>query len=239
MEKFQKEFVIRNVEIDPSEYLGTQWSKTKNGRRFMNMGKYIRKAILVLEKEYGKIREEKVSMVAGSHPELDESELLDEKQKTKYQSMMGILTWINSSLRLDISYAVASLSRFQANPRKGHLADVTMIFGFLKKYPTRGIRIDSRPIEGIPKFKNIQIDFGHQYSDFTDELDPQFPSPAMDEIDTVMFVDSDHGHDKKTRCSITGFVGLFGSTPGSWGSKRQSPVQASTFGAEFLVLKKV
>ena len=83
-----------------------------------------------------------------------------------------------------------------------------------------------------------QIDFGHQYEDCEEELDPNFPPALMGEIKTTVFVDSDHGHDKRTGRSITGFVGLFGSTPGSWGSKRQSSVQASTFGAEFLAVKR-
>ena len=30
MNKFKEEFVIRNVEKDPTEYLGTQWGKTMN-----------------------------------------------------------------------------------------------------------------------------------------------------------------------------------------------------------------
>ena len=142
MDKFKTKFVIRNVEMDPTEYLGTQWSKTKRGNRFINMIKYTKEVIRVLEKEHGKIREEKTPMVAGSHPELDESPLLDEDRKRKYQSLMGILTWMNTSLRMDISYAVSSLSRFQSNPREGYLCDVMRIFVFLKKYPTRGIRIN-------------------------------------------------------------------------------------------------
>ena len=237
MNKFKEEFVIRNVEKDPTEYLGTQWGKTMNGKRFINMRKYIKESIRIVEKEFGKLREEKVPMVAKSHPELDETMFLDEEGKRKYQSLLGILTWIYSSLRMDISYSVNSLSRFQANPGEGHLKEVLRIFGFLKKYPERGIRIDHHPIEGQPDFVTTQIDFGHQYEDCEEELDPNFPPALMGEIKTTVFVDSDHGHDKRTGRSITEFVGLFGSTPGSWGSKRQSSVQASTFGAEFLALK--
>ena len=102
----------------------------------------------------------KMPIITGSHPELGESEFLDEEQKRKYQSMMGILTWINTSLRLDISYTVSYLSRFQSNPRKGHMTSVIRIFGFLEKYPTRGIGIYHRPIEedlNIPKWRLILV----------------------------------------------------------------------------------
>ena len=151
-------------------------------------------------------------MINKLHPELDESPLLDDKQKTRYQSCMGVLTWIMTSLRFDIAYAVSSLSRFQTNPRQGHLEAVLRIYGFLKKYPTRGIGIDSRPIEGQPESENITIDFGHQYTDVEEELDPRFPPALMGKIESTIFVDSDHGHDRRTGRSIIGFVGMFGST---------------------------
>ena len=118
------------------------------------------------------------------------------------------------------------------------MCDVMRIFGFLKKYPTRGIRIDHRPIEGRPEYQQAKIDFGHQYLEFKEELDPRFPPALMGEIESTIFIDSNHEHDKRTGRSITRFIGLFGSTPGSWGSKRQSSVQPSTFGAEFLALKR-
>jgi len=50
--------------------------------------------------------------------------------------------------------------------------------------------------------------------------------------------DADHGHDKVTGSSITGFICMVGSTPVVWGSKRQTGVQLSAFGAEFTALKK-
>lgn len=90
------------MELDPKEYLGTQWSKTDSGECFINMRKYIKKSIRVKEKENGKIREEKTLTIIGSYPELDETDFKDGEQKRKYQSMMGILTWINTSLRLEI-----------------------------------------------------------------------------------------------------------------------------------------
>ena len=43
------------------------------------MRKCIKEVIGVIEKENGKIREEKMPMITGSHPELDESKFLDEE----------------------------------------------------------------------------------------------------------------------------------------------------------------
>ena len=53
-----------------------------------------------------------------------------------------------------------------------------------------------------------------------------------------IFTDSDYGHDKVTGWSITGIIALVGSTPILWESKRQTSVQISTYGAEFVALKR-
>lgn len=46
------------------------------------------------------------------------------------------------------------------------MTNVIRIFGFLKKHPTRGIRIDHRPVEVGPKYTKMKIDSGRQYLDF-------------------------------------------------------------------------
>ena len=58
------------------------------------------------------------------------------------------------------------------------------------------------------------------------------------ELDVNIFCDSDHGHDQVTGRSITGVLGMIGSTPALWMSKHQGCVHTSTFGAEFTALKK-
>ena len=60
----------------------------------------------------------------------------------------------------------------------------------------------------------------------------------MNEIGSTIFVDSNHGHDKVTGKLITGLISLLGSTPANWYAKRQSSCLTSTFGAEFVSLKK-
>ena len=69
-------------------------------------------------------------------------------------------------------------------------------------------------------------------------MDPRFPEPLMEELDIHNFVDADHAHDKVTGRSVTGMILFVGSTPVVWISKQQTSVQTSTFGAEFVALKK-
>ena len=64
-------------------------------------------------------------LVAGNHPDLDESKHLDDEEHTKY------LNWIVTIGRIDIVFAVSSLSRSIAFPRQGHMDRALYDFGYL------------------------------------------------------------------------------------------------------------
>ena len=64
-----------------------------------------------------------------------------------------------------------------------------------------------------------------------------FPEPLADEFEITVHVDADHAHDKTTSRSIAGIIVFVGSTPVFSSSKRQSSVQTSACGAEFVALK--
>jgi len=57
------------------------------------------------------------------------------------------------------------------------------------------------------------------------------------EVDVRMFVDSDHTGDKLTRRSRTGFLIYVHTALIQWLSKKQSTVETSVFGAEFVAMK--
>ena len=60
----------------------------------------------------------------------------------------------------------------------------------------------------------------------------------MKEIPITIMCNSNHGHDWRTGKSISGIIVFVGYTPIYWCSKRQGAEQTSTFGAEFVALKK-
>ena len=114
------------------------------------------------------------------------------------------------------------------------------ILSYLKQFPRRGIIMDPQipitaPVD--PKDQPNYEEFTHQYKYYSEELDPHFPVPKVPELDITLFCDSDHAHDLVTGRSITGLLAFVGSTPVHWKSKRQTSVQTSTFGAEFMALK--
>ena len=233
----EKIYPLRNVERDPDFYLGNNIKRETAGRMKISLEKYVNEIVRKFELKHGTLRKENVPYHPNDHPELDDTPLLNSEGITDYQSIIGVCQWISISSRMDITFAVSSLSRFAAKPQEGHLRRALKIIGYLKKYPKRGYVIDPRPpIENI-KFSKVTADFGNQY-DAKEELDSQLPEPLMDELVTTIFVDSNHGHDLLTGKSITGVIVFVGRTPIKYFSKRQSTVQTSTFGAEFISLKR-
>ena len=238
LQAIKDKYPIRNISYDPEYYLGNNVERKQNKTLKISNKKYINEVLNNYERQNGDLKKEKVPMSGGDHPELDESPELSNEEQTKYQSNIGILQWIVTSGRFDISYAVASLSRFNSRPREGHMKRVRKIFGYLKKYPKRGFLVDPREFDSVPCNIKLEPDFGNQYADFLEEIDEKLPIPKMKELSTTILVDSDHGHDRKTGRSITGIISFVGQTPIYWSSKRQGAVQTATFGAEFTALKK-
>jgi hypothetical protein len=144
MNYLQTIYTIKNPTI-PDYYLGANYVGNVNTNRFITARPYIKEAILQIEKKLQiMLREEKTPMRNKDHPEEDTSPLLDSIMHTEYQSLIGMLQWLVTLCRIDIiCYAVSSLSRFNATPREGHFSRVLLIWGYLKKYSHRALKIDN------------------------------------------------------------------------------------------------
>ena len=177
---------------------------------------YINEVIRNYEKEHGTLKKMMSPMSNIVHPEMDKSILSDKNKMNRFQKIIGICQWLIVAGRFNICYAVSSLSRFQVAPCSNHIKMEGTILGYLKKFPNSGYCVN--PIKPRIRDKGKHVielkeDFGGQYHYFKEELDPIFPKPLIPEMDISVFLDSDHGHDKKTGRSITGIFGLVGSTP--------------------------
>ena len=64
------------------------------------------------------------------------------------------------------------------------------------------------------------------------------PEPCGKEVDIHMFVDSDHAVDKVSCRSSSGFLIYVNTASVQWFSKKQSTVETSLFGAEFVAMKQ-
>ena len=149
---------------------------------------------------------------------------------------MGILIVMIG--RTDICFSITSLSKFGVCPRQGHLDLLLHVYGYLKRFPSKRIAIDSNDIDlnQIPNIEQQKTDFLQEYVGICEEIDEKFPIPNIDELQIIFLVDSDHAHDGKTQRAITGIICCVGLTPIICYSKIQGAVSTSTHSTEFVVL---
>lgn len=233
---------------DPDIYLGGKLRKCTltNGVHAwgISSSKYIQEAVRNVEtyltKEYGEgkrvPRRAPTPMERDYRPELDHSAELGPKEANFYQSQIGILRWIVELGRIDIITEVSMLASQLAMPRKGHLEAVLRIFGYLKnKHNARMVFDPSYPDIDMRDFQ--EHDWKAFYGDAKEAIPDNAPEPRGKEIDLRIYVDSDHAGDKLTRRSRTGYLVYLNMAPIAWYSKRQSTIETSVFGAEFVAMK--
>ena len=175
-------------------------------------------------------------MPKGSHPEIDENPVLNASGHTLYMQLIGVMQCLIVIGRADIKFAIMSLSRFSACPRKAQLNACIRACSYLKMFPESSIRIDHRNLPG-EIFEGVEEPdecFKDSYPDAFEELASMFPAGRGPELQTSVWFDSDHAHDTRTRHSCSGVIVFVGRTPVMWSSKRQPVIQASSYGAEFM-----
>ena len=131
--------------------------------------------------------------------------------------IVDMLNWSVGIGRFDIDHATSSLARFASCHRKGHLDRALRVFGYLKNYPNKRTVVESRdPIVtwgDLSCNSKLVEDFKEECPEAVEDIDDYLPPPLVDELAIIVFVDSDHAHDKVTSWSITRVIMLVGRTP--------------------------
>ena len=144
---------------------------------------YCKEARARVEREFGCLPKQKTPYpVDDCHPELDTSPLLGVNDHRKYQMVLGVLQWLLTICRPDLSQVVSSLNRFGCCPREGHPDLAVRAFGFLKMVPNPQIAIDSRPMQFSrthPNYEKLRPDFLDDYPEAVEEWDISFPPPLV------------------------------------------------------------
>jgi hypothetical protein len=139
-------------------------------------------------------------------------------------------------VRIDIITEVSMLSTYICLPREGHLEAVSHVFAYLSLHQNARVVFDpTYPAVDMGTF--INTDWKYMYGDVKEMITSYAPVPRGKEVGLRFFVDSDHAGEKIARCSRTGFVIYLNMAPIVWFSKRQSTVESSVFGAEFVTMK--
>ena len=140
--ELKKKYNLKLKGVGPLEYhLGCTYKKDPDGTLAADPRRYVNKILESYERMFKeKPRKSRPPLEGGDHPELDTSELCDEHQTKQFQTLIGQLQWLISFGRFDIAVHVMSLSRFRAQPRKGHLDRAKRIVGYLLFLPDGAIR---------------------------------------------------------------------------------------------------
>ena len=101
----------------------------------------------------------KTPLDKNDHPELDTSEILQGVMAVKYLTMVGQLQWLVTLGRFDIHAQVATMSRFQAAPRQGHMDRLKKIYSYAIR--TKDYALGLELINMTILFYLIKILIGH------------------------------------------------------------------------------
>jgi hypothetical protein len=240
-------FDLKEESVGPPDiYLGGSMSKIQLNDGTIawsfSSSKYVKAAVANVEthlREEGRKLPMRASTPLSSNyrPELDISEELKGSELAYYQSLIGVLRWAVELGRVDICLEVSMMSTYLAMPREGHLEEVFHIFSYLKRHHNSEMVFDpSDPEIEVDKFQRRDweaTEFG--------ELEEILPDnkPESRGMGFVMraYVDADHASNTVTRRSRTGFIVYLNNAPIFWYSKKQSTIETSSFGSEFMAMK--
>ena len=181
-------------------------------------------------------------LTPGYRPELDTTPELDATQASYYMSLVGILRWVVELGRIDLTNEVSMMASMMALPREGHLQQLFHIFAFLKIKHNSEMVFDPTPPD-IDEGQFERKDWSHTvYGDSKDTTpkpnEENYYEPRGLGFVIRAYVDSDHAGDQVTRRSRTGFIVLLNNAPVYWFSKRQTGIETSTFGSEYMAMKQ-
>ena len=170
----------------------------------------------------------------GDHPELDDSDFLDEKGIRQYHSLLGSMQWAVSLAHLNIAMAVMTLASFCPMPRIGHLDRAKQVVGFLAKMKHGVLRF--RTAE--PDFSDLpeqDFDWAHSVCGDVEEMkDDSVPPPLGACAQLCHCVDANLCHDLVTGRSVTGILHFANQTLLDWCTKKQAAVETAMCGSEFV-----
>ena len=201
------------------------------------------KRILNVDTIQGPIKKAQIPYKTEFHPELDKTELHDEKGTNDYQKLAGIAQWITSLGRADLNFPVNQLARYNAAPRTGHTQDMIQMFAFLNKWTDRYLITEGKTEPDFIKDLKVtempppnHLKEYYKDSSFKDLKDR--PIPKGKPVIITIFVDSSHANMKDNMQSVTGILIFIGDMLIKVKSKRQKHVESSTYSSEFSALRE-
>ena len=220
--ELKKKYNLKLKGVGPLEYhLGCTYNKDPDGTLAADPRRYVNKILESYERMFKeKPRKSRPPLEGGDHPELHTPELCDEHQTNQFQTLIGQLQWLISPGHFDIAVHVMSLSRFRAQPRKGHLDRAKRIVGYLLFLPDGAIRFRT----GEPDFSSLndqEYDLTRSvYSGACEQIPHDIPKPLGEHGQTTHYVDANLHHDHATGKAFTAVLHFLNQIPIDAYSKR-------------------
>jgi hypothetical protein len=126
-----------------------------------------------------------------------------------YPSVVGMLLYLSTNTRPDITFAVSQVARFNSNPKKSHAKAIKMIVRYLKGTKTQGTIVKATGTLDIAMWAD---------ADFAGLHGAEAPT------------------DRNCARSRTGWIICLGNCPLLWKSQLQGPIALSTLEAEYVAL---
>ena len=155
----------------------------------------------------------------------------------KYLTMVGQLQWLVTLGRFDLHAHIATMLRFRAAPRQGHMDRLKRIYAYAIR--TKDYTVRFRTDEPHYSFLSEQ-DFDWTYSVYGDVheiLPDDMPEPLGGAVVTTTTMDANLNHCLATGNSLTGCLHFVNKTPVDWNSKKQATVQRAAYGLECVAAK--
>ena len=171
------------------------------------------------------------------HPELDTSEIPEGDMAAKYLTFVGQLQWLVTLGRFDIHAQVATMSRFRAAPRQGHMDRLKRIYSYAIRTKDYAIRFitDQSDYSFLP---DQDFDWTYSvYGNVQEILPDDMPEPLGEAVITTTTMDANLNHCLATGKCLTGCLHFVNTTPVDWYSKKQATVETATYGSEFVAAK--
>ena len=226
--ELKKRYNLKLKGVGSLEYhLGCTYKKDPDGTLAADPRRYVNKILESYERMFKeKPRKSRPPLEEGDHPELHTPELCDEHQTNQFQTLVGQLQWLISPGHFDIAVHVMSLSRFRAQPRKGHLDRTKRIVGYLLFLPDGAIRFRT----GEPDFSSLndqEYDWTRSvYSGACEQIPHDIPKPLGEHGQTTHYVDANLHHDHATGNAVTAVLHFLNQTPIDAYSKRHHLVSS-------------
>ena len=216
-------------------HLGCDYFRDEDGTLCYGPRKYIDRMVQSYERLFGTKPSTKYTspLERNDHPELDDSDLLDEDGIAQYQSLIGVLQWTITLGRFDIATAVMTMSGYRVAPRQGHMKRVRRICGYLLRFRAACIRVrmEKPDYTGLPESNHSWL--RSVYGDVREVTPKGYPKPKGKSVISTTYKDANLYHDMVTGRAVTGVLHYINKTPVDWYTRKQATVETATYGSEF------